>query len=98
MPFKDRLRTIREAAGLTQEGLARVAGVSTSTVVKLERGPLAPAWETAVKLAAALGVSLDAFKDGAGAPAPEAPPAKKPRRKKRKAAEPDPNRDVGGEG
>ena len=82
MPFNQRLKSLREAAGLTQDALAKVAGVTVSTVAKLERPGKAPAWETAVKLAEALGVSLDAFKDGADAPAPEAAPAKKPRRKK----------------
>jgi transcriptional regulator with XRE-family HTH domain len=70
MPFKDRLKALREAAGLSQEGLAREAGLSTSGVAKLERLPMGPSWDTAVKLANALGFSLDAFKD-------EAPPADK---------------------
>ena len=81
--FKDKLRALRELAGLSQDGLARAAGVSTSTVVKLEHGPLDPSWDTAVKLAEALGVSLDAFKDGAAAGAPAAKPeAKKASRRK----------------
>ncbi len=83
MAFKDKLRALRELAGLSQDGLARAAGVSTSTVVKLEHGPLAPSWDTAVKLAAALGVSLDAFKDAPAADVAEGPPPReKPRKRK----------------
>jgi transcriptional regulator with XRE-family HTH domain len=81
MAFKDRLRALREAAGLTQEGLARKAGLSSSTVAKPERGPLDPHWGTALKLADALGVPLDAFKGADGPPAPEPPPAPKRRKK-----------------
>ena len=43
---------------------------------------MGPSWDTAVKLAETLGVSLDAFKDRADAPAPEAAPAKKPRKRR----------------
>ena len=82
MPFNEKLQALRKAAGLTQEGLARKAGLSTSAVVKLEQPNKEPVWTTAVKLADALGVSLDAFKDGADLPAPEAAPAKKRRGKK----------------
>jgi putative transcriptional regulator len=77
MAFKDRLRALRDSAGLSQEKLARAAGVSTSTVVKLEHGPLDPSWETAVKLARALGVRLDDFLDEPTVgPAPKKGPRK----------------------
>ena len=83
MAFKDRLKMLREAAGLTQEGLARAAGLSTSGVAKLERLPMGPSWDTAVKLADALGVSLDAFRDEAEG-RPEAAADPKPSRAKEK--------------
>jgi transcriptional regulator with XRE-family HTH domain len=52
-----RLQAARRARGLTQEALARQAGVSLHTVVKLESGRIRqPLPETARKLAAALGV------------------------------------------
>ncbi len=80
MAFSDRLRALRIAAGLTQEGLARAADLSTTTVAKLERLPMGPAWETVVKLAEALGVSLDAFKDAPAAdPSIKPPPAEEPK-------------------
>jgi transcriptional regulator with XRE-family HTH domain len=79
MAFKDRLKSIREAAGLSQDGLAKVAGMSTSGVAKLERMPGGPSWETLLKLAKALRASLDDFLDDA-APS-EAKAANKPTRK-----------------
>ena len=78
MPFHDRLKALRKASGLTQEGLAYKAGLSVSAVAKLERLPMDPAYSTLLKLAGALGVGLDAFQDDPN----EAKPAKKPRRKK----------------
>jgi transcriptional regulator with XRE-family HTH domain len=69
MPFNERLKALRTAAGLTQDGLARVAGLTVSTVAKLERPNKEPSWDTAVKLAKALGVSLDDFTDEATPPA-----------------------------
>jgi transcriptional regulator with XRE-family HTH domain len=63
MPFGERLRQLRDAAGLTQEGLARRIDMSTATVYKLERREIDPAWSTVVRLAKALGVSVAAFAD-----------------------------------
>jgi transcriptional regulator with XRE-family HTH domain len=60
--FASRLRALRLAAGLAQEGLARAAGVATRTVSMLELGKTEPAWDTAQKLADALGVTLDALR------------------------------------
>jgi transcriptional regulator with XRE-family HTH domain len=65
MAFGEQLRRLRGAAGLTQEALARKAGVTVKTVHNLERraGWGGRSWQTAVKLAEALGVSLDEFRD-----------------------------------
>lgn len=65
--FNERLKALRESAGLTQEGLARAAGVSVSTVSKLEQLGQDPAWSTVVKIAAGLGVSVEAFASDGGA-------------------------------
>jgi transcriptional regulator with XRE-family HTH domain len=59
MAFHERLKSLRDAAGLSQEALARAAGISTSAVTKLEQSGKEPSWNTAKKLAKALGVSLD---------------------------------------
>jgi DNA-binding XRE family transcriptional regulator len=53
-----RLRELRRVAGLSQDELARKAGVSRSTVRVVEEGSL-PRMRTALKLAAALGVSVN---------------------------------------
>jgi transcriptional regulator with XRE-family HTH domain len=81
--FNERLRRLREAAGLSQEALGRAAGLSTSAISKLEqRALMDPSWSTVVKLAEALGVDCTRFLDGNGAaPAPAAEePKKKPGR------------------
>jgi transcriptional regulator with XRE-family HTH domain len=61
--FAKRLRKLRAERGWTQEHLARTADLTLAAVRKLERlsGKKAatPSWETAQKLARALGVSLD---------------------------------------
>jgi transcriptional regulator with XRE-family HTH domain len=59
--FGKRLKQLREAAGLTQEGLARAAGLSTSAVARIEQRGKDPAWSTVQRLARALGVALSAF-------------------------------------
>jgi transcriptional regulator with XRE-family HTH domain len=59
--FGEKLKTAREAAGLTQEQLAERAGVYIHVVSKLERGVREPTWPTALKMATALGVSVAAF-------------------------------------
>jgi transcriptional regulator with XRE-family HTH domain len=57
--FHERLKALRDAAGLSQEALARAAGISTSAVTKLEQAGKEPSWDTAKKLAKALGATLD---------------------------------------
>jgi transcriptional regulator with XRE-family HTH domain len=74
MAFKDRLKSLRLQARLTQEGLARAAGITTSAVSKLEQGDAKPTWDTVRQLARALGVSVEAFED-------EETPAPRRRRK-----------------
>jgi transcriptional regulator with XRE-family HTH domain len=65
--FGAKLRALRQAGGLTQEALARAAGVSTFTVAKLERLPgQGPTWGTVQKLARALGVDTTAFEADPG--------------------------------
>lgn len=65
-----RLRELRLASGLSQEGLARKAGMSTAGLRDLEHGARKnPRTRTAQAIAAALGVSIDAIWP------PELPPA-----------------------
>lgn len=79
MLFGDRLKELREAKGMSQEGLARAAGISTSAVSKLEQKIVDPNWTTVQALARALGVSCQSFEiSDAEAEAPA------PKRKRRK--------------
>lgn len=52
------VRQLREKRGLTQEGLAQKAGITTGTVSLIERGQSNPAWGTVKAIAAALDLSL----------------------------------------
>lgn len=51
------VRQLREKRGITQEGLAQDAGITTGTVSLIERGRSNPAWGTVRAIAQALGVS-----------------------------------------
>jgi len=53
-----RVQRLRLAAGLSQEILARRAGIGRVTLVRLERGEHSPRYETLVALSKALGVGL----------------------------------------
>src|SRR4051794_4890690 len=59
--FGRRLKELREAAGLTQDGLAEGAGLYKFSVAKLEQGIREPTWSTVLALAKVLGVSVAAF-------------------------------------
>ena len=54
------LKKLRNKKGWSQEKLAREAGISYQTLIKIEQGRIQnPKLETLIKLAKALGVSLD---------------------------------------
>ncbi len=52
-----RVRTFRQASGLTQEALAKAAGIGRVTLVRLENGEQSPKFKTLNAVAAALGVT-----------------------------------------
>jgi len=54
--FGKRLRELREKSGLTQEGLAHAAGLTTAFVSTVERGQKTPSLTTVLKLARGLKV------------------------------------------
>lgn len=53
------IKTKREAAGLSQEELARVSAVSRVSIARYESGKREPTLTIAAKLAAALNCSVD---------------------------------------
>ena len=83
MTFGDRLKELRDRAGLTQERLAQAAGLSVGAVREYEQNRRQPVLSNAFLLAKALGVKVDAFAtddDGTQKPSAARPAAK--RRKK----------------
>jgi putative transcriptional regulator len=55
----NRIRSEREKASLTQAALAELVGVSRKTINTVENGVFTPSTTLAIKLAAALGVSVE---------------------------------------
>jgi len=75
--FSALLKALRMEKGLSQDALARAAGLSVSAISKLEQNDMDPAWSTVQQLAKALGVSCEAFADcAARPPAKKAAPSK----------------------
>jgi transcriptional regulator with XRE-family HTH domain len=73
--FAEKIKRLREAAGLTQAQLAQGAGLSLGIVRDYEQSKKEPTLRSAFKLAEALGVSCEAFKDCLdGSPEPVPPP------------------------
>jgi transcriptional regulator with XRE-family HTH domain len=75
--FAQRLKSLRESAGLSQPALAERAGIGVSTLRHFEYGRREPTYATLVKLANGLGVSLSAFDPPAAAPVAKKPMARK---------------------
>jgi transcriptional regulator with XRE-family HTH domain len=80
MTFAERLRQLREKAGLTQESLAVRAGMSIGSVRNYEQGIREPYWKGVFQLAAALGVTSEAFAVCVANGTAEAPMKKSKRR------------------
>jgi DNA-binding XRE family transcriptional regulator len=51
-------RTLRERDGRSQEALAHDAGLTVTSLARIERGQANPTWTTVLAIAAALDVSL----------------------------------------
>jgi len=60
--FAERLRLLRESAGLTQKELAERVDCHYMTISHLERATHEPAWPLVLALADALNVSTEAFR------------------------------------
>lgn len=90
-----RLRTLREAAGLSQQEVAERADLSLSLVTKMEQARKAdPRASTILALAAALGVRPgQLIEDLTPSPDGMFPDKKKGKKKKKKKGEPEPSAD-----
>jgi transcriptional regulator with XRE-family HTH domain len=73
MAFAAKLKGLREEKGLSREDLAGASGLSRGAIRDYEQGHREPSLASAFKLAEALGVSVEVFKDGAGDPEIDAP-------------------------
>lgn len=62
-----RIKTLREARGLTQEALAELVDVDGQTIQRVERAKIAPSLARVFGIADALGVSMAELFDAAGA-------------------------------
>lgn len=68
MTIGDRIKVLRERAGLSQDALGEKAGVKQNTVSKWERGESEPRRPTLRRVAKALSVSISALELGDDAP------------------------------
>lgn len=64
------IRRTRLEKGLTQVQLATAAGITQSTLSLIESGRSGASFQTAARLAAALGISVDSLVTNQDAPAP----------------------------
>jgi len=61
MPFGEKLRALRMNAGISQEKLSSVLGVSTRTIIKYEMGQNLPSTEMLPIISKYFGVSIDSL-------------------------------------
>jgi transcriptional regulator with XRE-family HTH domain len=69
MSFAEKLKQLREDAGLTQVRLAEKSGLPLGSLRGYEQGQREPYWYVLFRLSAALGVSVEAFDDCVEVPA-----------------------------
>jgi transcriptional regulator with XRE-family HTH domain len=77
MSFAELLKSQREASCLTQKELSVASGLTQPTIANYELGKREPTWAAVQKLADALGVSVEVFRETAE----ETPPATKRKRR-----------------
>jgi transcriptional regulator with XRE-family HTH domain len=88
LTFGSRLRSLRDAAGMTQEQLAVSVGITPLSLLRYENDQRVPRWDDVLRIAKALGVSVAAFEESAsdddqGDDAPDLPPDDPPRGKRK---------------
>lgn len=62
-PFGKRLKALREDEGWTQRELAERVGLSQPYVARLESGTQQPSWDTVCRLADAMKINLENFRE-----------------------------------
>ncbi len=67
------IKQLREDAGVTQQVLARSAGIGRITLLRLERGEQSPTFKTLLLLAAALGKPVQDLVAPTASPSPRRP-------------------------
>ncbi len=88
MKFAEKLRALRDAAGLSEAKLADASGVSFSAIHEYGLGRRKPSFDSVVKIARALGATCEAFADCDDVgQLPEAP-KKRPAKSKAPASKP----------
>src|SRR5713101_3950879 len=73
MKFKDKLKQLRIKAELTQQQLAKKAGLTLHSIRNHEQGVRLPSWQAVIRLAKALSVTTDEFASCELEPANEKP-------------------------
>lgn len=59
LPFRNRIRALREARGLTQAALATGIGMTRQSVIAIEQGRYSPSLEIAFRIAHQLDAPLE---------------------------------------
>lgn len=59
LPFMNRVKDLREAAGMTQADLAAAISMTRQTVIAIERGKYSPSLEAAFRIAQTFQVGLE---------------------------------------
>jgi transcriptional regulator with XRE-family HTH domain len=80
MTFAEKLRRLRDAAGLSEAKLAREAGLTFASVHGYGLGRRTPSFPAVVQLARALGVSCEVFADCEMGPSRHRAKAGRPKR------------------
>jgi transcriptional regulator with XRE-family HTH domain len=88
MTFAEKLRELRDAAGLSEAKLAAAAGIPFGTVHTYAMGRRRPGFSAVLKIAKALGVTCEAFADCSDLVDGEPEPAASVPRKKTTAGKP----------
>jgi transcriptional regulator with XRE-family HTH domain len=65
MSFGERLKALRQNAGLTQDQLAQQVGLYRESIARLENGTRDPGWNTVQAICRVLGVDCRIFMDAA---------------------------------